>query len=188
LSRNDDSNTRAKLANLFAATALLSLALTPWWLSDSSIRMSRSLDLPERFTQRLPERCRSVALYVGYPGCNTECPRALTQVALEFLSQPSAEGCAVFLNMFPITDEEPARYAQRFHPEFIDVGLHAEPLSSLLRQLGAEGALAANGTHKDLIYTLHKRRRGWELTEVTPATRWRVEPLDGDHSGAQTLK
>ena len=138
--------------------------------------MSRSLTLPSAFSERLPEGCRSMSLYVGYPGCNTECPRALARVALSISALPStAERCAVFLNMFPLVEPRPTPYAQRFHPELIDIALPAKSLSSLLQQLGAEGTLAPNGAHKDLVYTLSKTIEGWRLTEVTPTAQWALE-------------
>ena len=181
--------TRATLANLFAIIALLILALTPWLLSESSIQMSRSLTLPRALNTRIPEGCHSMALYVGYPGCNTECPRALSQIALTLSERPNTgELCAVFLSMFPSLSEEATRYAQRFHPKLIDVTLPAQSLSSMLRQLGAEGSLSPDGTHKDLIYTLRKSSGDWTLTEATPATQWSGERLGEVRSGRIDLK
>lgn len=170
--------TRARLANVSSLLSLFALALTPWLLSESSTQMDRALSLPSELIAHVPLSCERLELYVGYPGCNTECPQALALLvsgqALRDtgLSRTQRRTCALFLSMFPDQLKASARYAASFHPALIGVSLSPEALSSVLAQLGVEGSLSPRGTHKDLIYQLTLSEGGWRLTKATPSAQW----------------
>jgi len=172
---------RVAYANWLAAALVSALLATPWLLTESALPMDRELKLPLALLSALPERCERLTLYVGYPGCHTECPRALSLLAQVIAeraeraeSAESAEelrSCELFLSLFPDQQAASERYAQSFHPQLKGLSLSPAELSPVLDQLGLSAQLSPSGAHRDLIYRLERAQpvRAWTLSSVSPS-------------------
>lgn len=173
-----ETKLRARLASLSALIAIGLIISAPWLLSQLSISTSRHLALPSSMTSAIPSSCQRLTLYVGYPGCNTECPRALQRLALQIneRSRDTAnprDSCAVFLSLFPNQQEATQRFAAAFHPDLIGLSLSPDDLTPILNTLGLARMLAPDGSHRDSLYMLERRGglNAWELILIEPAGR-----------------
>ena len=163
---------RKQAASIAALSIISALALAPWLFSDTALSLDSEIELPTELLKQLPDPCRSLYLYVGYPGCRTECPKALSEIALRLrhTHETSPRQCFVFLSLFPNQEEATAQYAKSFHPDLIGVSLAAQELSPMLHSLGLRSKLNGEGRHKDWLYSFSKRRHRWRLTGVTKDT------------------
>jgi len=166
---------RVAYANWLAAALISALLATPWLLAESELPMDRELKLPSALVSALPDRCEQLTLYVGYPGCHTECPRALSLLAQVITDRAERaeelRSCELFLSLFPEQQEASERYAQSFHPQLKGLSLSPAELSPVLDQLGLSAQLSPSGAHRDLIYQLERARdeRRWTLSSVSPS-------------------
>lgn len=172
---------RMQLANLSALLILGTLLLFPWFLQQTSHSLDSLILFPSEFTRQIPNRCQIISLYIRYPGCQTECPQALTRLARAHDERMHEELCILFLSLFADQAQATTHYALHFHPQIKGISLSGEGLKSVLSDFGIEQPPSQR--HKDLIYTLKKQKNDWILQKTTPATQWSLEL-----KGVQILK
>ena len=171
-----------RLAASAAALVICALLSAPWLLMRWGVPLDKRLSLPAEIERRLPAACNTLWLYVGYPGCHSECPRALRKVARS-LQENRVDGasCGVFLSLFTGDGAATDLFAKRFHPALIGVSLSERERRSFLDLIGVRESISPPAAHPDFIYT---RGRGdeksgdrsgdaaWRLTQRRSATSW----------------
>ena len=183
----------AQRGRVFLWLPLLALALTPLILLWAPPPLSHKLEVGALLSV-LPERCERVALYMGYPACQTECPQALH--ALASREEARCERCCVlFVNLYGEGAGsargalDPAqRYLNGFQtsPQWRGVSPPPRVIKALEAQLSTRSERLQTPlnqpprvTHIDLVWLLKRPRsegranmRAWRLVGFTKPTRF----------------
>ncbi len=161
------------IASIFAIIVIGSFLSFPWLLSIQETKLERTIDLPELMVKKLPSDCESLIMYVGYPGCQTECPLALGKLAyllehkdinLKVNPKANLKVCTVFFSLFANQQKMTERYAKRYHHKIIGLSLSEDEKNSFLNILGNDLRLSRQGTHTDYIYQFIRQGKDWILS------------------------
>ncbi len=113
-----------------------------------------------------------VLLFFGYPGCGTECPIVLGEVA-DFYNQSQtsfSDMAFVFVNLSDLETKQQAQdYVELFHPNFVAYQPEPKELERIAKEFRIKFFKSDEEiAHKRSLFLLRKTQKHWVIEKVFP--------------------
>ncbi|MEN7343089.1 MAG: SCO family protein [Pseudomonadota bacterium] len=108
-------------------------------------------------------------VFAGYPGCTTQCPLTLANMAAAQRTIASDDLQLVFINTDRYgSSTQSTRYASLFHASFVAISTTDIPPSDLMRKLGIQtfDDVSNQPAHSGQVFLLKRAGTDWRIDHV----------------------